>query len=180
MFFLSTYNCHELTTRSALVTLSCAPQVLRHFVEVLQRIIIKYYRKKINEKLMGINGNSCHKTHYFLNTNLTIIGEFDNSGKMDEHKSIEQNESFICPYGQKSNKNLFYNLRLFEPEIFLSRQAPKIVLMIFHDFCSAGAKKTQILMFNSCVPTVAARTSMNILVLVFLVFTTAIVMMVGK
>ena len=46
---------------------------------------------------------------------------------------------FICPYGQKSIKNLFYNLRLFEPEIFLSRQAPKIVLMIFHDFCSVGA-----------------------------------------
>ena len=44
---------------------------------------------KIKEKLMGINGNSCYKTHYFLNTNLTIIGEFDNSGKMDEHKSIE-------------------------------------------------------------------------------------------
>ncbi len=39
---------------------------------------------------MGINGNSCYKTHYFLNTNLTIIGEFCNSGqKMDEHKSIE-------------------------------------------------------------------------------------------
>ncbi|MCR5069619.1 MAG: hypothetical protein K6A78_07500, partial [Prevotella sp.] len=45
----------------------------------------------------------------------------------------------ICPYGQKSIKNLFDNLRLFEPEIFLSRQAPKIVLMIFHDFCSKGA-----------------------------------------
>ena len=45
--------------------------------------------KKINDKFMGINGNSCYKTHYFLNTNLTIIGEFDNSGKMDEHKSIE-------------------------------------------------------------------------------------------
>ena len=39
---------------------------------------------------MGINGNSCYKTHYFLNTNLTIIGEFGNSGqKMDEHESIE-------------------------------------------------------------------------------------------
>ena len=38
---------------------------------------------------MGINGNSCYKTHYFLNTNLTITGEFVNSGKMDEHKSIE-------------------------------------------------------------------------------------------
>ncbi len=46
---------------------------------------------------------------------------------------------FVCPDGQKSIKNLFYNLRLFEPEIFLSRQAPKIVLMIFHDFCSVGA-----------------------------------------
>jgi len=34
---------------------------------------------------MGINGNSCYKTHCFLNTNLTIIGEFGNSGKMDEH-----------------------------------------------------------------------------------------------
>jgi hypothetical protein len=33
----------------------------------------------------------------------------------------------------------FYNLRLYEPEIFLSRQAPKIVLMIFYDFCSVGA-----------------------------------------
>ena len=38
---------------------------------------------------MGINGNSCYKTHYFLNTILTTIGEFGNSGKMDEHKSIE-------------------------------------------------------------------------------------------
>ena len=35
-------------------------------------------------------------------------------------------------------------------------------------------------MFYSCVPRVAAQTSMNILVLVFLVFTTAIVMMVCK
>ena len=63
-----------------------------------------------------------------------------NSGqKRDEHKSIEYNESFLCPYGQKSNNNLFYNLRLYEPEIFQSRQAPKIVLMIFYDFCSEGA-----------------------------------------
>ena len=31
-------NYQKLTMRSALVTLSCAPQVLRHFVEVLQRI----------------------------------------------------------------------------------------------------------------------------------------------
>ena len=46
---------------------------------------------------------------------------------------------FICPYGQKSLKNLFYNLRLFELEIFLSRQAPKILLMILYDFCSEGA-----------------------------------------
>ena len=51
----------------------------------------------------------------------------------------DKGERFICPYGQKSNKNLFNNLRLFEPEIFLSRQAPKIILMIFHDFCSEGA-----------------------------------------
>ena len=149
-------NCHKLTIRSATQGDAC--------YRMDARIIIKYYRKKINEKLMGINGNSCYKTHCFQNANLTIIGEF---GKNGRHKSIEQNESFFCPYGQKSNKNLFYNLRLFEPEIFLSRQAPKIVLMIFHDFCSAGAKKTQILMFNSCVPTVAARTSMNIFVLVF-------------
>ena len=70
-------NCHRLTTRSALVTLC------------LQRIIIKYYRKKINDKFMGINGNSCYKKYYFLNTNLTIIGEVENSGRMDEHKSIE-------------------------------------------------------------------------------------------
>ena len=40
---------------------------------------------------------------------------------------------------QSNRTNLFYNLRLFEPEIFLSRQAPKIVLMIFLDFCSKGA-----------------------------------------
>ena len=46
---------------------------------------------------------------------------------------------FLCPYGQKSIKIFFDNLRLFEPEIFLSRQAPKIVLMIFYDFCSEGA-----------------------------------------
>ena len=31
--------------------------------------------KKINDKFMGINGNSCYITHYFLNTNLTIIGK---------------------------------------------------------------------------------------------------------
>ena len=46
---------------------------------------------------------------------------------------------FYLPYGQKSIKNLFDNLRLYEPEIFLSRQAPKIVLMILYDFCSVGA-----------------------------------------
>ena len=135
-------------------------------MEVLQRIIIKYYRKKINEKLMGINGNSCYKTHYFLNTNLTIIGEFDNSGKMDDTNQSNRTNLFFALTG-RNPENLFYNLRLFEPEIFLSRQAPKIVLMIFHDVCSEGAKQTQILMFNSCVPTVAARTSMNIFALVF-------------
>ena len=45
----------------------------------------------------------------------------------------------LCPNGQQSIKNLFDNLRLYELEIFLSRQAPKIVLMIFLDFCSEGA-----------------------------------------
>ena len=35
---------------------------------------------------IGINGNSCYKTHCFLNTNLTIIGKVGNSGqKRDEH-----------------------------------------------------------------------------------------------
>ena len=51
----------------------------------------------------------------------------------------DESERFICPNGQKSIKNLFDNLRLYEPEIFPSRQAPKIVLMIIHDFCSEGA-----------------------------------------
>ena len=51
----------------------------------------------------------------------------------------DESKSFICPYGQKSMKNLFDNLWLFEPEIFLSRQAPKIILMILYDFCSKGA-----------------------------------------
>jgi len=51
----------------------------------------------------------------------------------------DESERFICPDGQKSNKNLFDNLRLFEPEIFLSLQTPKIILMILYDFCSEGA-----------------------------------------
>ena len=55
---------------------------------------------------------------------------------------------FICPNGQKSIKNLFYNLRLFDPEIFLSRQAPKIILMIFHDFCSEGAWEESAISLN--------------------------------
>ena len=38
-------NCHKLTIRSALVTLC------------LQRIIIKYYRKKINEKFLRPYGS---------------------------------------------------------------------------------------------------------------------------
>jgi len=46
----------------------------------------------------------------------------------------DEGESLICPDGQKSNKNLFDNLRLYEPEIF-----PKIILMILYDFCSEGA-----------------------------------------
>ena len=74
-------NCHKLTIRSATQGDAC--------YRMDARIIIKYYRKKINEAFMGINGNSCYKTHCFLNANLTIIGEFGNSGKMDEHKSIE-------------------------------------------------------------------------------------------
>ena len=76
---------------------------------------------------MGINGNSCYKKYYFLNANLTIIGEFRQFGIEKGRTRINRIERiFFVPYGQKSLKNLFYNLRLFEPEIFLSRQAPKI------------------------------------------------------
>ena len=79
-------NCHKLTIRSALVTLC------------LQRIIIKYYRKKINEKLMGINGNSCYKTHYFLNASLTIIGKIRQFGTKNGRTRINRIERiFFVP-----------------------------------------------------------------------------------
>ena len=35
------------------------------------------YREKINEKLMGINGNSCYKTHrLFLGHRQKLFGKF--------------------------------------------------------------------------------------------------------
>ena len=50
----------------------------------------------------------------------------------DEHRFLFTNTNqsnrtnLFVPLRAEIPENLFYNLRLFEPEIFLSRQAPKI------------------------------------------------------
>ena len=75
----------------------------------------------------------------FIDTGVDYVGKGWSALSTHTKSKLTWEAFKFCPYGQKSIKNLFYNLRLHEPEIFLSRQAPKIILMIFHDFCSAGA-----------------------------------------
>ena len=57
---------------------------------------------------MGINGNSCYKTHYFLNASLTIFGQFRQFGTENGRTRINRIERiFFVPYGQKSIKIFF-------------------------------------------------------------------------
>ena len=57
---------------------------------------------------MGINGNSCYKTHYFLNANLTIIGEFGNSGQKWTNTNQSNRTNLFCALMGRNPLRIFF------------------------------------------------------------------------